>query len=198
MTGHDLYSALRWAPIAQHAKPAELEDIDPRALSPFQRALVTIDGTVTSFLQAYMLEQIAVRRLSQQSVALAGEDCWLEVPGGTRVVRREVVIEGSSSLTFYLYAFSQIVIGRLPETVRRGLEVEGEGLGRLLKAERMETRRELLWYGREHEPDLPQQVRERTGPDFFTRAYRIISHGKPIMMITERIPTDLEPAPAKS
>ncbi len=198
MTGHDLYNALREASIAQHAKPPELEDIDPRALSPFQRALVAIDGTVTTFLQAYTLEHIAVRRISQQSVALAGEDRWLEAPAGTKVVRREVVIEGSSSHTLYLYACSQIVIGRLPKAVRLGLEVEGEGLGRLLNADRMETRRELLWYGSEHAPDLPKQLRERTGPDFFTRAYRIISGGKPIMMMTERIPADLEPAPATS
>lgn len=47
---------------AQASRPLELRPVNLRTLTPFQRALVSIDGTVTKFIEAYTLEsKIAVR-----------------------------------------------------------------------------------------------------------------------------------------
>ncbi len=193
MQGDDLYDVLLEVSNAQHARPPELSDIDPRALSALQRCLIAIDGTVTTFLQAYTLERIHIQRLSQTTEQLDKDDEWLDARAGTEVAIREVLIEGVPSNTLYLYAHSRIVLDRLPEAVRRRLEIQGEGLGRVLNDHRLETRRELLWFGREHVPSLPPAVAERTGPDFITRTYRIIGGGKPLVVITERMPASLEP-----
>jgi chorismate-pyruvate lyase len=60
-------------------------------------------------------------------------------------------------------------------------------LGRILDASEAETRREILWYGRERVKDLPWDP-ESEGEDFLTRTYRIILAGEPILLIKEHFP----------
>ena len=44
--------------------------IDPSTLSTFQRILLTMDGTVTDILAAYLLEEIQVVKLSEELVSI--------------------------------------------------------------------------------------------------------------------------------
>ena len=108
---------------------------------------------------------------------------------------REVIIRGIYSHTFYVYGLSYIVPDRLRQDMRERLEVQGEGIGRLLNEARMETRREVLWFGREKVADLPRQIAGVSNGEFISRAYRIIEGGRPIVMINERFPVMADALP---
>lgn len=175
--------------VAQSAKPAQLNPIDLCTLTPFQRALLVIDGTVTQFIKAYTMEPVEIVQLNQSTQRLSADHVWLEAPKGTVVLDRQVLLRGEYSSTLYAYAVSLIVLDRLPDMVKQGLAVEGEGLGRLLRRSRMENRREKLWYGLEHARELPDAIRHLAGEAFISRTYRIIAGGQPMMLINEKFPS---------
>ncbi|MFQ5773774.1 MAG: chorismate--pyruvate lyase family protein [Kiloniellaceae bacterium] len=173
---------------AQFAKPAELRPIDPRDLTPFQRALLVCDGTVTKFIEVYTMEPVDVACLDCTKFRLTDDDPWLDARPGSEIARRRVILRGARSGALYAYAVASIVLGRLPPEVRERLEVQGQSLGRILSDRRMETRREVLWYGREQARDLPEAVRRLSDGRFLTRTYRIMFGGGPIALITEKFP----------
>ncbi|MDH5254778.1 MAG: chorismate pyruvate-lyase family protein [Gammaproteobacteria bacterium] len=187
--------------LAQHRRPAHLAGVESGELSPLQRALLVIDGTVTSFLSAWALEPVIVRPLAQRSVVLpddagpAGGQSpaahWLDGPAGTPVMERAVLLVGADSQRLFAFAESVICLGRLPATLRAGLESGGLSLGQLLLMPGFESRREGLWYGRERPAKLPPAVAALTTPDFLTRTYRVSSASQPLMVITERFPWSL-------
>src|SRR3990172_4462473 len=69
--------------VAQFAKPPDLGIVNLRALTPFQRALLVIDGTVTKFIEAYTMEPVTVRIISHEQRRLSAENAWLEAEAGT-------------------------------------------------------------------------------------------------------------------
>jgi chorismate-pyruvate lyase len=178
--------------LRQKAKPAHLTEIDVQTLTPFQRALLVNDGTVTKFLEAYTLESIEISLLKQETQKLLTDQPWLEVPKETSVIVREVLLRGALSTKVYAYANSLLLPERLPQDVRSKLQVEKGGLGRILLNSLIEERREVLWYGHEHIADLSSEIEPLTGKDFLSRTYRIIVGGKPIMLITEKFPFHLQ------
>jgi chorismate-pyruvate lyase len=180
---------------AQFAKPPGLGAVNLRALSPFQRALLVIDGTVTKFIEAYTLEPVDVHRLDQQEFLLAGHDEWLDAPAGTPVVARHVRIAGRYRRQLYVYAVALVVPDRLPGHLSERLLEEGSGIGRLLAEAGVETRREILWYGREHATELPAALGLGPRGEFNTRTYRIITGGRPVALINEKFPTGMDPLP---
>jgi chorismate-pyruvate lyase len=182
---------------AQFAKPATLGAVNLRALSPLQRALLVIDGTVTKFLEAYTLEPVEVSRIAESEVVLESPDPWLEAPAGMSIAVRQVRITGRYSRVLYVYALSLVVLPRLPDGVRRRLAVEGEGIGRALSDEGVEHRRDLLWFGREHASGLPPELGLGATGEFNTRTYRIIASGAPIALINEKFPVSLDSLPAR-
>jgi len=181
--------------LAQDRRPAQLAGIAASELSPLQRALLVIDGTVTSFLSAWALEPVIVRPLSQLSAVLPGDGApaadWLDAPTGTGVMERSVLLVGADSQRLFAFAESVICIGRLPAALRAGLESGGLSLGQLLLTPGFESRREGLWYGRERPAALPPSVAALTPPDFLTRTYRVSAASQPLMVITERFPWSL-------
>lgn len=178
--------------MAQFEKPAQLGDINLRVLSPFQRALLVIDGTVTKFIEAYTMEPIEIIRLAQSTQPMSMDNIWLDTSKGTDVIVRQVILRGEYSGTLYAYAVSLIVPNRLPDKIKRGLEIDGEGLGRILLGGRMETRRDVLWYGREKLKKLPEAIQHLTDGEFISRTYRIFAGGQPIMLINERFPVNTD------
>lgn len=181
---------------AQQSRPSHLEDINLRVLTPFQRALLVIDGTVTKFIEAFMMEPVSVIRLSQEEKQLSTGHPWLETGPGVAVIAREVVLKGAHSETIYAYAGSLIVPERLTDEQRKELGVDGEGLGRILLRRRMETFREVLWYGKESvEPTAPV-LAQSGASEFFSRTYRIISNRRPLVLINEKFPLIRNPFPA--
>jgi chorismate-pyruvate lyase len=179
------FDPLRELFVAQASRPAHLAEVNLRALTPYQRALLMIDGTVTKFIEAYTLEPVEIVRLSQITRPLPEDHLWLEASKDTRVIAREVLLQTKYGRSPLAYAVSLIVPDRLPEAVKQSLEVDGQGLGRVLLESRVETRRELLWYGKEHPQNLPEGFHPAK-PEFISRTYRIIARGQPIMFINEK------------
>jgi chorismate-pyruvate lyase len=116
----------------------------------------------------------------------------LNASKGEAVIAREVILRGKYSQRLYAYATSLIMPERLPADMRDELDNEGSSLGRVLLAGRMETFREILWYGREHIPRLPEPISEYSDSDFICRTYRIFANKMPIMLVNEKFPTTVD------
>lgn len=180
--------------IAQSEKPASLKEISLRKLTPFQRALLITDGTVTRFIEAYKISPIEVTLLYQGRRTLQSEHTWLKHPAGGKIIAREVVLQTPSNdnqtPNTHAYAVSQIVYERLPQNVIDGLEAGIEGLGVLLQNSQLETRRDLLWWGMEIVTGLPSSIAQFEGQLFLSRTYRILANKNPLMLITEKFPLE--------
>ena len=178
--------------VAQFAKPSDLEEINLSQLTPFQRALLVTDGTVTQFIEAYTLSTVEVVLLNQETQILPTNHVWLEVAKGTRVIARQVILQtrqrAGQQPTVHTYATSLIVPNRTSPVIREGLTLEGTGLGQLLQRSGLETRRDLLWWGLKRPDDLPETLLHLQGEPFLSRTYRIVAEGRPIMLINEQFP----------
>jgi chorismate-pyruvate lyase len=195
-TQSNTFDPLKNIQTAAAAMPEQLSKLNFRALTPFQRALMVSDGTVTKFIEAYTLDPVEIIRLSQKHYPLEENHPWLEAEKNTDVMLREVAIRGIYSHNLYVYGVSYIAPERLPPDIRDRLEVQGEGIGRILNDHRVETRREVLWFGREKVSDLPQKISSACNGEFISRTYRIIMDGKPIVMINERFPIVTDALPS--
>ena len=196
MPERDSFDPINELVTAQAERPEGLAPVNFRTLTPFQRALLVIDGTVTKFIEAYTMERVEVVRLSQEQTPLAEDHRWLDAPRGTIVGARQVLLRGKYSHSFYAYAVSLVVLDRLGSAIRERLDLDGESLGRILRDEDMETRREVMWYGRERVKELPEGVRQVSDGEFISRTYRIMANKHPIMLITERFPLAIDHLPS--
>jgi len=174
--------------IAQASRPDVVEAVAAADLSPWQRGLLVVDGTVTTFLEAWALEPIRVTRLWQKASRLAAADPWLAAAPGAAVLDRAVLLTGGTSRRCFAYAESRILAERLPEAMRRDLDTGAAGLGQILLRSGLDSRREGLWYGRERGRPVPAAVAALTAADFLVRSYRVSAGGQPLMLITERFP----------
>lgn len=172
--------------VAQDRRPTTVAPVNLRALSPYHRALLAIDGTVTTFIEAYVMEPVVVDVVAHETRSLPTAHAWLELLPGSRVGAREVDLRGASSGRVYAHASSLLAVDRLPGPVQRAIDESPRGLGGAMLACRMETRREILWYGRERLGD-PTPDGHR---DLLSRAYRVMFRDHPIMLINERFPLD--------
>lgn len=177
--------------VEQLFRPAPQVDLSLRSLSPFQRVLLVIDGTVTTFLEMHTLEPIEIVRLSQVSYILPEDHQLLQAPQGTTVLVRQVLLRGRYTATVYAYAPSLIVPERVQQVVQQDLAVDGKGLGHIMRDSRLETYRDIVWYGREHIPTMPEAIRLLTTDEFISRTYRVIAGGRPIMLIHEKFPSHI-------
>lgn len=174
--------------VAQARRPAGLETVDVAGLGPYLRSLLVIDGTVTRFIEAYWLEPVEVRRIAQEELRLGQPEPWLGLAAGDPAIRRRVLLVGAGSGRFFAWADTLIAAARLGPDVRRGLERDGGGLGRILIDTAAETRREGLWFGREQAPARPAEVAALCRGPLLARSYRVVCDGQPLMQITERFP----------
>jgi len=190
------FDPLRELFVAQSARPLQAGEVNLRALSPFQRALLIIDGTVTKFIETYTLEPVDVVRLRHAVDHLPADHPWLDAPRGAAVIARDVLLQGRYSRALFAYGASLIAVDRLPPALQKALEADGSAIGRTLQESRMESCRELLWYHRETADRLPESVRPLVDGELISRTYRIISGGRPIMVINEKFPSggDLLPS----
>jgi chorismate-pyruvate lyase len=174
--------------VAQARAPAQLKPVDLRALTPYHRALLAMDGTLTHFVEAFHGEPLNGVAIRHKTARLAAYDEWLEAPPGIPVVERKAALTGAVSSRLYAYAESRIVTDRLPPCLRGAIDGSGELLGRIMRACRVETFREMLWYGLEYPVELPETLSAQTATQFLTRAYQIVAGGRPLMVITEKFP----------
>lgn len=171
--------------VAQDRRPANLLDVDPYSLTPVERTLLVIDGTVTRFLETYFAEPITIENIGETRESLKMEHQLLELAKGEEVVSRRVLLRGAESDRTYASAASLVVPRRVKAAVRKEVGDMSQGLGRLLLEGRTEQYRELLWYGKEPPSELPGELRSLATAYSITRTYRILVNRKPTMMITE-------------
>ena len=178
----------------QKSRPEEFTDIELTRLTPFHRALLATDGTVTRFIENYTLSPVEITLLHQEEQTLPDGHIWLELPCGEKIVYREVLLQtppmDGQPQRIHAYAVSEILPDRLPKRLWDGVTSGRQGLGRLLLRSRLETRRELLWWGVEREIRLPDAIKHLEGEAFLSRAYRIVADGLPLMLITEKFPLE--------
>ena len=160
------------------------------ATNVVQRMLLVADGTVTNLLEAYASEHIAVVKLQQATEPAPRALADLDVRAHDEVLRREVLLRGRDSGRTLVYALSHIVPSRLDPAVKQGLLDSVKPIGRLLEENRVETFREILSAGRE--PSAGLGIHFGIGRDalLVSRTYRIVAGGRPVMLITEKFPTD--------
>jgi chorismate-pyruvate lyase len=182
---------------SRHVEPDELQPapalnrtspIEPRALSAFQRVLLATDGTLTDILEAYLAESMRVVKLHQETEETRAEISELDLPPGSTVVRRRILLRGKWSHKNYLYAESILVPERLNEHLRTGVFSTRKPLGQLIVEAALETRREILGCHLEPAADLGRYFDVAKGEQLISRTYRIFAEGKAIMLITEKFP----------
>jgi chorismate-pyruvate lyase len=171
--------------VLQGRRPAHLRDIDPLEMDPYLRGLLFTDGTVTRTLEVQALSPVSVEVVGQEAAqATNGIAEALEVADGTAAIRRRVTIglQGSASPT--IWAESHIVPTRLPDGFLSVLNGTSDGIGGSLQQVKLESWRELLWFGLSSPPSWDHfPTSERCV--VLLRHYRIISQAQPAMLIAE-------------
>lgn len=166
---------------------APLRNLDLNSLGLLQRILLISDGTLTDIVEAAFEEPIRLVKLALETAPALTPVDDLGVTPGQAVMRREILLQGANTGRNYVYAESHIALDALPAGLREDLVTTNRPLGRLWVEHKLETRKEILRVWRVpaggpgvHFDDPPQGLIART--------YRVISGGRPIMLISEYFP----------
>lgn len=162
--------------------------IEPLSLSPFQRIILTTDGTVTEILEAYLLEKIQLVKLSEKLVKITKQIPALDLDIDTQVIERKILLQGKISLNNFIYAESIIVPERLDPKLKSKLVKSQEPMGRLWLEHKLEIFKEIIDSAIETAEDLSDFFNIARKDKMLSRTYRVFSNKKPIIMITEKFP----------
>jgi chorismate-pyruvate lyase len=170
--------------VLQDERPDHLVDVDLVAMDPYLRGLLFTDGTVTRTLEVQALSPISVKVTEQEESPAKDEVAKrLEVPAGTAAIQRRVTIGLGAPAAPVIWAESHIVPDRLPAGFLAVLDDSPDGIGQSLQQVKLESWREMLWFGLDSSPEWSQANEEvRT---VLLRLYRVIMQGKPAMLISE-------------
>lgn len=179
--------------VMQGERPAHLRDIPLAAIEPSLRTLLFTDGTVTRTLEAQELSGVFVDVFDQQNSLVSGDVAGqLIVPEGTKSVQRRVVIGTEASVLPMIWAESHIVPSRLPKGFLGLLGDAPEGIGESLQQVRLESWREMLWFGLDSPPEWGGEVPHT--PTVLKRLYRVITQGRPALLISESFAVEQQPS----
>jgi len=104
------------------------------------------------------------------------------------VLERQILLCGKTSRRNWLYADSIIVLERVEERFREKLIKSHTPIGKLWVEHKTETFKEIVTYAREQAGDLSDYFDIKREDKLLSRTYRVFSHQKPVMMITEKFP----------
>jgi chorismate-pyruvate lyase len=168
--------------VLQHAKPAQLADVDIVGLDPFLRGLLFTDGTVSRALEAHTLSRVTVAPVEQVSARVAEPSAgYLDVEAGRECLRRRVTMR-IADRHLAVWAESYIVPERLPSQFEATLGQTPQGIGGSLQRLKLESARELLCFGLAARPAWAEpDASART----LARVYRIVTQAQPALLITE-------------
>lgn len=166
----------------------ERNHIDSSTLSTFQIILLTINGTATDILEAYMFEQIRVFKLTAQLVSLVQNIPIMHLKEGTQVLIRKILLLRRISRKNFIYADSIIVPERLDKKFRNALLETKMFMGKIWFELRVETFKEIVDSNKEAADDLADYFNIQPSDNMFSRTYRIITNRNVVMMITEKFP----------
>lgn len=162
--------------------------IDPSKLSPFQRIILTTDGTLTDILEAYLFEAVQIVKLSEELVSLKQDNLSLDLNKGSEVIERKVLLQGKISRKNFIYAESLIVPERLEQDFKTSLLTSQIPLGQLWLKHKLETFKEIVDSGKEMANDLSSYFNIQIEQNMLFRSYRLFNNRRPIMIITEKFP----------
>jgi chorismate-pyruvate lyase len=171
---------------------------DPTGVDLLQRLLLATDGTVTQFLATSTGEPIEAVQLSQRVRVLDGKRMDLQLGTGQCVLDRRVLLRGAASGRNFLHGESVIALGRVPRAVRTGLLRGDTPIGLLLRQDRTETFREILWSVKVVHPGIAAYFLLAEGTPLLSRRYRVWIDHRPAMLITETFPHSYRPVPGPS
>jgi chorismate-pyruvate lyase len=170
----------------QRDRPERLADVGLGDLAPDLRMLLFTDGTVTRALEARTLRQVSVSVHDERYEPVRpGVAACLDVAPGAGARRRRVMIYAGDGERPALFAESVIVLERLPKWFSPVLQSTSQGLGQALAAGKLESRRELLWYGLATAPRWAGPLAD--GVRTLVRAYRVVIEARPAMLIEEAL-----------
>jgi chorismate-pyruvate lyase len=160
-------------------------------ISPLSRILLAAEGTVTSLLEAYLLEPMDVIILGQQRHRLERPLAAFGLPRGAEILDRQILLVGRKTRTPYLYAASRIALDHLDGKVRDALLETHKSLGWILQEHRVETTWNMLGYRLKKAGRVGPLLGLGAGAPLLHRTYRISVRGLPTFRITEEFSPDL-------
>lgn len=175
--------------LAQDLRPRTVKGGDWDALSPAQRELLCLQGTVTRHLERLVGEPVEVGVIGQRArpVGPLGARCLQVAEGSPATVRRVVAVASDGRRPLFC---ARTLLRRelLPTDFVDRLRATRGGLGAALEACGVRTSRQLLWWGR---APLPRWAVDRgLTSDGLTRTYRF-DLDQPFALVTEWFPLSL-------
>jgi len=167
---------------------SQISDFDTAQVGLLQRLFLVTDGTLTDLVEAAFLEPVALRKVAVVTSHAPEAIAELEVEPGEMIMTRQILIYGTSTDTNYVYAESLLAIDRLPEDFRRALVESDAPMGRLWSDHRLETWKELLKVHRVAASGLSDFFKSQPNSGLLSRTYRLVSGGRPLMLISEYFP----------
>jgi len=165
-----------------------LQEFDASGLDLLHRVLLVNDGTLTDALEAAMLEPIRLAKLAVEVFPAPAAVASLELEAGQLMMDRKILLVGANTGRNYVYAESQLALDRLPPGLRQDLLQSSKPMGRLWSEDRLETWKEPLRVSRGPAAELAAYFPGGAYHDLLSRHYRLISGGKPLMVINEYFP----------
>ncbi|MGH2864568.1 MAG: chorismate--pyruvate lyase family protein [Solirubrobacteraceae bacterium] len=158
-------------------------------LEPFLRGLLFTDGTVSRALEAHTLRHVVVEALEQGPCAMpAAIAAQLDAVPAEECLRRRIVMRLAGSRPV-AWAESHVVPARLPREFLARLGEDPQGIGGSLQQLKLESRRELLWFGLGRRPSWARPGTPLA--DTLTRCYRVLSRTLPALLICESFSVEL-------
>ncbi len=168
----------------------DLRELPIPQLDAFLRGLLFTDGTVTRALEAHTLCKVEVEPVEQEPVrAPARIGRYLELDDREECLRRRVSMRIGGSRLASVWAESYVLEERLPQEFLPRLGSDTRGIGSSLQQLKLESRRDLLWFGLGAPPLwAPDRVPATTT---LTRAYRVMTQRRPALLICEAFAVEL-------
>ena len=150
--------------------------------------LLNTDGTVTALLEACFGAPVVVDTIANEVDDRLPTPLELELEPHRPVLWRQVVLRIDDRPV--LRASSVLALDRLDDHARATLVAGHVPIGTVLR--RFDTRRQLLSRS-DGEATAADELDLGVDPDerVFARAYRILSAGRPLAIVTERIPASI-------
>lgn len=169
-------------------KSLEENYIKPASLSPFQRIILTTDGTLTEILEAYLFEPLQVVKQSEDVMPLPYHHGALKLDAGSTVIDRKIFLQGKISMRNFIYAESTLALERLDETFQHELLESKVPMGKLWRQNRIETYKEIISTKKESAFELADAFGIAAEDQLLSRTYLVFSQRQPIIQITEKFP----------
>lgn len=180
-----------WGPVwhAQGERPVRMKDVSFGRLPAPLRLLLASEGTLAGALEAFCLAPVVADVEGHEPMRLDVDHArWLHSHPGDTAVSRRTALRDAASGRLLVHADSVLLPDRLPPSFITVLADSPGGLGEAFARLSLESRRELLWFGRTPLRGLREGDRALAGPTGVSRCYRLIVDSVPVCCIEESFP----------